>query len=56
LNGVFDFLRKIVVVDDPKATYTIRWDAPFEAIEVEYEGQMNDFLTERFLDRWSRVQ
>ncbi|KAG0244833.1 hypothetical protein BGX31_008510 [Mortierella sp. GBA43] len=56
LDGVFDFLRKIIVVDDPKATYTIRWDAPFEAIEVEYEGKVNDFLTERFLDRWSRVQ
>ncbi|KAF9958286.1 decapping endonuclease targeting mRNA [Modicella reniformis] len=54
LDGVFNFLRKIIVIDDPEATYTIRWDAPFKAIEVVYEGKKSKFLTERFLNRSDR--
>ncbi|KAF9345775.1 hypothetical protein BGX34_004463 [Mortierella sp. NVP85] len=54
LDGVFNFLRKIIVVDDPETTYTIRWDAPFKAIEVEFDGKRNKFLTEQFLSRWNR--
>ncbi|KAK3828930.1 MAG: RAI1 like PD-XK nuclease-domain-containing protein, partial [Benniella sp.] len=54
LDGVFNFLRKIIVVDDPEVTYTIRWDAPFKAIEVEFDGKKNKFLTEQFLSRWNR--
>ncbi|KAF9573772.1 hypothetical protein EC968_008051 [Mortierella alpina] len=53
LDGVFNFLRKIIVVDDPEVTYTIRWAYPFKAIEVEYAGKQNKFLTDRFLKRWS---
>ncbi|CAO3563643.1 unnamed protein product [Mortierella alpina] len=53
LDGVFNFLRKIIVVDDPEVTYTIRWAYPFKAIEVEFAGKRNKFLTDRFLKRWS---
>ncbi|KAF9958361.1 hypothetical protein BGZ70_009220 [Mortierella alpina] len=53
LDGVFNFLRKIVVVDDPEVTYTIRWAYPFKAIEVEFASKRNKFLTDRFLKRWS---
>ncbi|KAF9186651.1 hypothetical protein BGZ51_001839 [Haplosporangium sp. Z 767] len=49
LDGVFNFLRKIIVVDDPESTYTIRWAYPYRAIEVEFAGKRNSFLTERFL-------
>ncbi|KAF9108792.1 hypothetical protein BGX27_008235 [Mortierella sp. AM989] len=54
LDRVFDFLRKLIVIDDPEVTYSIRWAAPFKAIEVEYEGKKNAFLTKRFLNRWGR--
>ncbi|KAI1309331.1 Dom-3 Z [Mortierella claussenii] len=55
LDGVLNFLRKIVVIDDPETTYTIKWAPPFKAIEVECAGKQNAFLTERFLDRWRNV-
>ncbi|KAG0011361.1 Dom-3 Z, partial [Entomortierella chlamydospora] len=50
LDGVLNFLRKKIVNDDPDVTYTIRWAAPFNAIEVECAGKKNAFLTARFLD------
>ncbi|KAF9990923.1 hypothetical protein BGZ75_008092 [Mortierella antarctica] len=53
LDGVFNFLRKMIVVDDPEVTYTIRWAYPFKAIEVEFAGKRDKFLTDRFLKRWS---
>ncbi|KAG0057783.1 Dom-3 Z [Gryganskiella cystojenkinii] len=52
LDGVFNFLRKQIVKDDPTVTYTIRWAHPFQAIEVECAGQQHAFLTDRFLSRW----
>ncbi|KAF9346061.1 hypothetical protein BGX26_002451 [Mortierella sp. AD094] len=55
LDGVFNFLRKLIVIDDPEVTYTIRWAAPFKAIEVEFAGKKSAFLTARFLDRWNRA-
>ncbi|KAF8929471.1 hypothetical protein BGZ58_008926 [Dissophora ornata] len=54
LDGVFNFLRKIITTDDPEVTYTIRWAYPFQAIEVEFAGKKNAFLTERFLRHSSR--
>ncbi|KAG0202609.1 hypothetical protein BGX28_004925 [Mortierella sp. GBA30] len=53
LDSFLNFLRKVIVVDDPEATYTIRWAYPFRAIEVEFADKRNMFLTERFLKRWS---
>ncbi|KAI7817367.1 RAI1 like PD-XK nuclease-domain-containing protein [Gamsiella multidivaricata] len=53
LDAVFNFLRKMIVVDNPEVTYTIRWAYPFQAIQVEYMGKKNQFLTERFLKRWN---
>ncbi|KAF9101802.1 hypothetical protein BGX29_005244 [Mortierella sp. GBA35] len=50
LDGVLNFLRKQITVDDPEVSYTIRWAYPFKAIEVEYAGKGTSFLTERFLN------
>ncbi|KAF9432508.1 hypothetical protein BGZ76_010693 [Entomortierella beljakovae] len=55
LDGVFNFLRKHIVIDDPEVTYTIRWAAPFTAIQIDHEGKKNGFLTERFLTRWESI-
>ncbi|KAF9305462.1 hypothetical protein BGZ74_010128 [Mortierella antarctica] len=54
LDGVLSFLKRLVVKDDPSLTYTIRWAYPFQAIEVEFAGPRDSFLTKRFLDRWER--
>ncbi|KAF8942847.1 hypothetical protein BGZ47_006063 [Haplosporangium gracile] len=49
LDGVLNFLRKQITIDDPEVSYTIRWAPPYKAIEVEYMGKGTSFLTERFL-------
>ncbi|KAG0097847.1 hypothetical protein BGZ93_001799 [Podila epicladia] len=54
LDAVLSFLKRLVIKDDPSLTYTIRWAYPFQAIEVEYAGPRNPFLTKRFLDRWGK--
>ncbi|KAF9135909.1 hypothetical protein BGW39_010724 [Mortierella sp. 14UC] len=50
LDAVLNFLRKQIKVDNPRASYTIRWGPPYKAIEVEYNGERtSSFLTDRFL-------
>ncbi|KAF9429777.1 hypothetical protein BGZ94_009545 [Podila epigama] len=54
LDSVLSFLKTLIVKDDPSLTYTIRWAYPFRAVEVEFAGPKNPFLTARFLERWSK--
>ncbi|KAF9155314.1 decapping endonuclease targeting mRNA [Linnemannia schmuckeri] len=49
LDGVLNFLREQITIDDPEVSYTIRWAPPYKAIKVEYIGKGTSFLTERFL-------
>ncbi|KAF9572217.1 hypothetical protein EC968_010155 [Mortierella alpina] len=49
LDGAFNFLRKIIVVDNPEVTYTVGWACPYKAIKIEYAGKQNKFLSDRFL-------
>ncbi|KAF9907355.1 Dom-3 Z [Linnemannia zychae] len=54
LDAVLNFLRKQVKVDNPRASYTIRWAPPYKAIEVEYNGEgSSSFLTDRFLKSYN---
>ncbi|RIB30430.1 RAI1 like PD-XK nuclease-domain-containing protein [Gigaspora rosea] len=49
-NKFFEWLRTVIVVDDPNSSYTISFTSPFKDIKVEFMGKKNSVLAERHLD------
>ncbi|CAG8782022.1 8880_t:CDS:2, partial [Acaulospora morrowiae] len=48
-NEFFDWLKTIVIIDDPRSSYTISYKHPFQSIEVTFSGSTNSVLAERHL-------
>ncbi|KAI8342809.1 RAI1 like PD-XK nuclease-domain-containing protein [Chlamydoabsidia padenii] len=49
-DKVLDWIADHVVANDPTITYSIKWQAPWRDLTLEYTGHDNVFLTKRFLD------
>ncbi|CAG8528181.1 9018_t:CDS:2 [Gigaspora margarita] len=49
-NKFFEWLRTVIVVDDPNSSYTISFTSPFKDIKVEFVDKKNSVLAERHLD------
>ncbi|KAF9164136.1 hypothetical protein DFQ26_001782 [Actinomortierella ambigua] len=55
LDGILKFIRTHVVEDDPMVSYALRWDQPFQGVTIERLARGESFLTDRFLDQWTRL-
>ncbi|CAG8777930.1 19989_t:CDS:2 [Cetraspora pellucida] len=49
-NQFFEWLKTVIVINDPNSSYTISFQAPFKDIKVEFMGKKNSVLAERHLD------
>ncbi|CAG8477170.1 17635_t:CDS:2 [Acaulospora colombiana] len=49
-NEFFDWLKTIIVKNDPRSSYTITYKYPFKSIQVMFAGAENPVLAERHLE------
>ncbi|CAG8575126.1 9954_t:CDS:2 [Ambispora leptoticha] len=48
-NQFLEWLRKVVVIDDPRTSYTIMFRKPFREIEVVHSGVGNSAVAEKYI-------
>lgn len=48
-NQFLDWLKDVITIEDPRSSYTISFNHPFQQIKVEYAGVRNSVLAERHM-------
>ncbi|CAG8590783.1 16336_t:CDS:2 [Racocetra persica] len=54
-NKFLEWLKTVIVIDDPNSSYTISFQSPFKDIKVEFMGKKNSVLAERHLESLKNV-
>nr|CAG8542237.1 2731_t:CDS:2 [Entrophospora candida] len=48
-NKFFEWLKTVVIIDNPRSSYTISFEKPFREIHVTFAGEVNPVLADRHI-------